>query len=166
MNLSEKTAVGKNKLGLSLSNFVKQLGDPYACIPEENYRMLTEVIRNQHMIQQVVGMLETQELHKLFEKKLENMRIADDLLSPDRLEAMEDKDLVAYAKHQSDTLTKLYSLLRSPQYNSITQNLFVVDSTKDPLKNGMTADERTAVRAALEKIVGKTIVTEGEVVDE
>jgi hypothetical protein len=155
MDMSERSDIAKKTLNLDLRTFVAQLGDPYACVPEENYRLLTTVLQNQHAIQRIVELLETQEAHKMISQTLTKMQESDELMTPDRLEELDGQTLVAYQKMLSDRLGKLWGMSREPKQNSVVQNLFMVDSTKDPIKNGMTADERTGVRLALEKLVGK-----------
>ena len=159
-------------LGLSLSKFVRELGNPYALIPEENQQALAKVLQNQQMIMQVVEVLEKQEMHKLLADSLGKLNKFNELIDRDeRLEQMEDKDLINYGKHQTQLATKLVDLLREKKAGMVTNNLFLNAGDMNIGKSDMSADDRNALKRGLKKVLAKAAIVdaeenEGEVIEQ
>jgi len=160
------TGLSQKTMSLKLSEFIQQLGDPYALIPEDNLKQLARVIEQQNKILKVVEILEQQELHKFISSRFSKMAEIDEIMTPERIESLGDKALVTYVKGVADVLIKSMALSQGGNRRSVVNNLFLGESEPkdESLKKGMTADERTAVKMALEKFVTRVAAAEAEIV--
>ena len=164
--MDENTNTNLSKhVDLELKSFIRQLGSPHALIPEENQRLLGNVIKNQHMIMQVIEFIERQEAHKLLSETLDKVRAYNEIMTQEKVETLDDKALVAYGRNQTAALTKLMDVVSSAPKGPITQNLFVTGS-RDAGKSALSADDRTAMKKALEQMLAQAAISESEEVED